>query len=219
VGVGAAIGQLQPAPRESVGQRGCIFLDAPHQPPVCVRRGNLERHGHRREFLRVRAALLAGKDRHVDALGQVLIRGHDDGPARPHEGLVRRAGDHIGNAHGIRIGARRRHACRMADVGQERRTTFVRDIRKELPVGRPGVGGKAGNDEPGPVLPREVAYLIVVEPARGLADAIADHPEALAGEVELAAVGQMAALVQVHAHHSVAGRAEGIVDGKIGGRA
>ena len=217
--VGAAVGQLQAAVLQAGSQRGRVFLDPPHHLPERLGARDLERHGHGGELLRVRAALLAGEDRHVDAVGQILVGGHDDGAARAAERLVGGAGDHIGDADRVGEGARRRHAGRVADVGQQHRADLVGDGAEELPVGRPGVRRKPADDHLRPVAPRQVADLVVVQLAGALADAVADHVVVFAREVELAAVGQVAALVQVHAHDRVAHIHDGVVDRQVGRRA
>ena len=219
VRVGAAVGQLEAAFRQPTGQSGRVLLDLPHHAPERLAGCDLESHGHRGEFLRVRPALLAGEDRQVDAARQILVSRHDDGAARAAQGFVRGAGEHVGDADRVGVGAGRRHAGRVADVSQQQRTDLVGDRPEKRPVGRPSVGGEPANDHLRPVAPRQVADFVVVEPARALAHTVADHVVAFAREVEFTAVGQVAALVEVHAHHRVARVHQGVVHRQVGGRA
>ena len=217
--VGAAVGQLEAALRQPFSQRRRVFLDLPHHAFEWLAGCDFERHGHRGELLRVRPALLAGEDRQVDAASQILVGRHDNGAARATERLVRGAGDHVGDADRVGVGAGRRHAGRMADVGQQQRADLIGDRPEKRPIRRPSVGGEPADDHLRPVAPRQVADFVVVELARAPAHTVADHVVALAREVEFAAVGQVAALVEVHAHHRITGVHQGVVHRQVGGRA
>ena len=149
--VGAAIGQPQPAFRQALGQERRVLLDAELQPLERVALRDLERHGHGGELLRVRAALLAGEDGHVNPAGQLLIGGQDARAARPAEGLVRGEADHVRDADRAGERAGHDHAGRVADVGQQDCADLVSDIGEGLPIGRPGVRGEAGDEHLGPV--------------------------------------------------------------------
>jgi hypothetical protein len=62
---------------------------------------------------------------------------------------------------------------------------------------------------------RLVHDAVVVEPALAV-HTVGHNPVATARDVELAAVGEVPALEQVHAHQRIACLHEGIVDGQIG---
>ena len=219
VTVGAAVGQLQATALQPFSQGSGVLLDPPLQPPEGLRLGDLESHAHGGEFLSMGSALLAGKDGHIYAIGQLLIGGHDDSPPRAAERLVGREGDDIGDAHGARESTGDDHARRVADVSQQQGAHLVGDVGKRLPVGRPGVGGKASDDHLGLVLVGQITDLVVIQPAGPPTDAIADDLIALAGKVELAAVGQVTALVEVHAHDHIASLDNSVIDGQVGRRA
>ena len=81
-----------------------------------------------------------------------------------------------------------------------------------------GIRRAAADDHLRPVLAGEVAHLVVVDELGVLAHAVVDGVEPLAGEVDLRAVGQVAAVRQAHRQHGVAGLDEGAVRGEVGAR-
>jgi len=182
---------------------------------ICSR--DLERHRHARKLLRMWTALFSWEYREVDPLSQVLVGRHDDSAARAAERLVGRARDDVGESERVRVRTCRRHASSVADVGKENRTHLARDLGEQLPVRRPGVGGETGYDHLGPVRASQVPDFVVIQSARRLVHPVAGDLEPLAREIKLAAVGEVAALKQVHAHDGVARFADRIVYGKVGG--
>ena len=83
-------------------------------------------------------------------------------------------------------------------------------------VDDPGVGGGAGHDGLGPVLPGQVADLVVVEALVALADPVGHEVVEPAAEVHRRAVGEVAALVEAHAEDGVARLEQGQVGGHVG---
>ena len=90
------------------------------------------------------------------------------------------------------------------------------DIRKGFEVNDAGIGGSAGNDHLGLVLVGQLPHLIIVDTVGHRIDTIGDHMIVLAGEVDRRAMGQMSALIQVHAHDGVAQLAQRLIDRIVG---
>ncbi len=103
----------------------------------------------------------------------------------------------------------------MGHIHEEISAHLVGDVGKGLEVDDTGVGGGAGNDHLGLVLPGQIADLVVVNVAP-VVQAIGHHMVVLAGEVYGRAVGQVSAVAQIHAQHGVAVLTQGLIDGKVG---
>ena len=86
--------------------------------------------------------------------------------------------------------------------------------RAEVDLARIGAG--AGHDQLRPVLLRQPGHLVEVDPLGVAADAVADDVVQLAREVQPHAVGQVAAVGQVHGQDGVAGLQAGEVDRHVG---
>ena len=104
----------------------------------------------------------------------------------------------------------------MGHVHQQVGAHGVGDIAEALPVHHPGVGGKAGDDQLGPVLLGQTLDLRVVNLPGGRVQTVLIGPVQLAGKVGLGAVGQVTAMGQAHAQHHIARFTEGHVDGGVG---
>ncbi len=81
---------------------------------------------------------------------------------------------------------------------------LVRDRAERREVDQPRVRRRAADDHLRLVLMRQFADLVVVDQLVVLAHPVSDGVEPLAGEVDLAAVGQVAAVRQAHREHGVA---------------
>jgi len=219
VGVGAAVGQLKALPAKGLGQGGGVLHNPLLQLAEGLGLGQFEADGLGGDDVDVRPALFAGEDAHLDSLGQVGVGGQDAGPARPAEGLVGGEGDHVGVADGGGEDAGRHQTGGVGDVGHEDGPDLVGDSAEGGPVHAPGIGAVAGDDEAGAVLQGQFADLVIVESAGGRVGLIGDHPVEAAGAVDRAAVGEVAAVGERHAHDHVARLAEGVVDGVVGGGA
>jgi hypothetical protein len=149
-------------------------------------------------------ALLTGKDRSVDLARQLLVGGQDAGAAGAVEALVRCEADDVGVADRARHDTRGDHARDVGDVGQEVGAHGVCDLAKARPVGHPGVGGVAGDDHLGFRLAGERLDGLIVQPLGGPVDAVGDNVVGHARAVDRAAMGQVPAVQQVHAHDGAA---------------
>ena len=154
VGVRPAVGQLQAAPLEPLGQGYTVLHDLMLQALVLLRLGDLEGHGDGGELVDVGPALLAGEDGGINQLGQGGVGGQDDRSPWAEDGLVGGESGDVSDAHRVGIGPGDGHARRVGDVGHEEGPAGVGDLAELLPIRRPGVGGVAGDDDLGPVLQR-----------------------------------------------------------------
>ena len=104
-------------------------------------------------------------------------------------------------------------------VGDDRRADGATDVAHALEVEDAGIGAGADHDHLRLVLVRQPLELVVVDPLIVLADAVGDDRVELAGEVERMAVGEMAAVGEVHAEHGVARLQQREIDRHVGLRA
>ena len=89
------------------------------------------------------------------------------------------------------------------------------DLPKGLEVDDPGIGGGTGQNHLGLVLLGQVAYLVVVNVTL-VVDTISHDVIILAGEVDRRAVGQVAAVGQVHAEHGVTHITQSLIHRVVG---
>ena len=87
---------------------------------------------------------------------------------------------------------------------------------ERLGVDDAGVGGGAGDDHLRPLAHGEVADLVVVDALVARRDAVGDEVVEAARDVDRRAVGEVAAVVEAHAQHRVAGLEQGEVDADVG---
>ena len=115
-----------------------------------------------------------------------------------------------------RVQARGDEAGDVGDVGHDEGARGVggRPHRREVDGARVGRG--ADHDDLRLVLDREALQLLVVDPLVLLAHAVGHDLEVLAGEVQRVAVGEVAAVGEVHPEDRVAGLARRHVDGGVG---
>ena len=79
-----------------------------------------------------------------------------------------------------------------------------------------GVGGPAGDDDRGALAQGGLAHLVHLDAHGGLVHAVGGGVVVLAGEVDLHAVGEVAAVGQGQAQEGVAGGGQGVEDGGVG---
>ena len=161
-----------------------------------------------------RAALRDREDAAVDLAGVVGVAEHE-AAARAAQRLVRRAGDELGVAHGGGVDAGGDEAGDVRHVGHVHCADAVGDLAGALEVDAARVGRRAGHDELRPVLLGKARHLLVVDGLALAVDAVGDELEEAAAEVDVAAMGQVSALVEPHAHDRVAGLEHGEVDGHV----
>ena len=171
-----------------------------------------------RHHVHQRSALHAGEDRLVDGRAEFLLR-QDDAGARTAQRLVRGGGDDVGVLAGVGMQARGHQSGDVRHVHQEDGAHGIGNLAEAREIESARIGAGAGDDHLGLVLLRQALQFVVIDALVFLAHAVGDHLVRLAGEVELMAVGQMAAVRQVEAHDGVAGREHGGVRGLVGLRA
>ena len=158
-----------------------------------------------------RAALGAGEDGRVDALGNVFVVGQDQAAPGPAQGLVGGGGHHVGVGHRILVHAAGHQARNMGHIHHEHGAVAVGDLAQ---LG-PGIGGSTGHQQFGTDLGHLLGQGVVVDEAV-FVHAIRNKVVVLAAHVHRGTVGQMTALGQVHAHDGVAHIEQGKVDGQVG---
>ena len=89
-------------------------------------------------------------------------------------------------------------------VAPEQRADLVGDLAELPGLDRPRIGGAAAEDHLRPVLLREREHLVVVDEARLPRDAVVDDRVEPPREVDLEAVGQVAAVIEPEREHRVA---------------
>jgi hypothetical protein len=100
-------------------------------------------------------------------------------------------------------------------VHHEDRADLVGHRPERREVDQPRDGRAATDDHPRAVLEGQVADLVVVDVLGGRRDAVVDGVEPLAGEGDLGAVGEVAAVRQAHGQHRLARLDERAVGGQV----
>ena len=116
---------------------------------------------------------------------------------------------------GGRVHARRHEPRDVGDVRHQERADLVGDRAEGGEVDGAGVGGRAALDQLRAMLAREVAQLVEVDLLPVPAHAVGHDLVELAREVDGAAVGQVAAVVEVHREDRVARAQERLVDRRV----
>ena len=114
-------------------------------------------------------------------------------------------------------------AGRVGGVEHEPGPHRVGDLAEGQRVDDPGVGGRAGHDQRGPLAAGQVGHLVEVDDlARlvrvvgGRRHPVGDEAPDLGGDAGRRAVGQVAAVVEPHGQDGVARLEQGLVDGQVG---
>ena len=125
--------------------------------------------------------------------------------ARAGERLVRRRGDEVAVLDRVRVQPGGDEPGEVGHVAHEQRADLVGDLAEAVGLDRARVGGAAADDQLRPVLLREREHLVVVDDVRLARDAVVDDRVEPAGEVDLEAVRQVAAVVEPQREDRVAG--------------
>ena len=104
----------------------------------------------------------------------------------------------------------------MGHIHEEIGAYLVGNLPESLKINDPGIGGGAGNDHLGLALFGQVADLVIVDAVGFGVHAIGDNLVVDPRIVHGAAVGQVAAVVQVHSHDGVSHVAQGLVHCVVG---
>ena len=100
--------------------------------------------------------------------------------------------------------ARRDKSRDVRHVHHEVRPHGVRDLAHALEINKSRIGARAGDDELGSVALRRLKHLVVVDDLGLRLHAVEGRVEVLAGDGRPGAVGEVAAVAEIHAHYGVA---------------
>ena len=213
--VGTAGHQLDAAFLQSCGQSLSVLHDLAGVLLELRLEGLAEADGLGGDDVLQRAALGAGEHGRVDALGNDRVVGQDQAAAGAAQGLVGGGGHHIGIGHRALVLATGHQTGNVSHIHHQECAVAVGDLSNLLKVDGTGVSGCTGHDQLGAHLLDLLFQLGVVDHAIGI-DAVGNKVVVLAGHVHGGAMGQMAALGQIHAHDGIAQIQQGEVDGQVG---
>ena len=213
--VGAAGDEAVAAIEEFVGEGLGVFDDLAGVGFELGFEGFTEGDGLGGDDVHEGTALEAGEDGGVDFFSPVgLAHGH--AAARAAEGFVGGGGDEVGEGDGGGVVAGGDKAGDVGDIGHEEGTDFFGDFGEGGPIPGAGVGAGTGDDEFGFVFEGDFADIGHVDAFGLLVEDVVDGFEPFAGHVDVLAVGEVAAVVEVEAHDGVAGGEGGEEDGLVG---
>ena len=209
--VGAPGDEAQAAVGHALAEGAAILHHVLHINTVIGAQRLAEGHGLAGDDVHERAALSAGEDGLVDLRSQLVRVREDEATARTAQGLVARGSDDVGVGHRARVQPRGHEARDVGHVHHEIGAHLMGDFRHALEVDEARVGRGAADDDLRAALLRDALELVVVDGLGLGIHAVGDDVVQKTGEVHGAAVGEMAAVVEAHAEHRVAG----LDDGKI----
>ena len=140
----------------------------------------------------------------------------DHSAARAAQRLVGGGRDDVGVCERARVAAAGNEAGEVGEVDEVDGAGLPGDLAEGLEVDGARVGGSSGNDQAGPIAQHRVAHHVEVDAAVRFAHAVGSDLEEAAAEVDGRAVGEVAAVAEVHPHDGVAGIQEGEVGGHVG---
>ena len=179
-------------------------------------RGELEGHRLGGDHVLERPALLAGEHRRVDLLGQLRLA-QDRPAARAVERLVGRGRDHVRAVRArVRMQPRRHQAGEVRHVDHQQRAHLVGDLAKAREVELARVRRPARQQQLGPVLAREAGHLVHVDDRVGLAHVVGDRLIQPSRHVRLAAVREVAAVIQRQAEEAVPRLKQRVIHRRVG---
>ena len=114
------------------------------------------------------------------------------------------AGNNVGVRHGVGVQSCRNKPCDVRHIHHQICADFVGNLAEACKVDHARIGTCACNDNLGFVLQCNAFHFVVVYRFRDGVDAICNHVEILAADVDGTAMGKMSAVGQVHAHDCVA---------------
>ncbi len=166
--------------------------------------GDLQRDGLGGDDVHEGPALLAREDSPVDVCSQLLLA-EDHPAARAADRLVDRRGDDVGVGNGAGVLARGDQPGEVRHVDHQLGVDGIGDLTERREVELPRICRPAGDDHLRLVLLGEPRDLIHVDEVVLAAHVVGDDLVELARDVQLHPVGEMAAVVERHAHDRVAG--------------
>ena len=161
------------------------------------------------------AALHVGEHGEVNLAAQFLL-GEDHAAAGAAQGFLGGGRNDLGMGEGRRVGAAGDEAGNVGHVHHEQRAHGIGDGAEAGEVQHPRVAAATGDDELGVVFFGQPLHLVVVDGLGIAVNAVGHEVVEVAGEVDAGAVGEVAAHVQLHTEHGVAGFQDGEVGGHVG---
>ena len=161
-----------------------------------------------------RAALGAREDGLVDLLGNLLAVGEDQTAPGAAQGLMGGGSHHIGIGHRALMIACCHQTGDVGHIHHQQRAVVMGNLSDPLEVNGTGIGRSTGHHQLRLYLGHLLGHLVIVDEAL-VVDAVGNEVIVLAGHIHGAAVGQMTALAQIHAHHRVAQIQQAKVNGHI----
>ena len=214
---GAARHDAQPPVHELLGHDRRILHDLLLIGLEFRRERFAQRHGLRGDDVHEGTALHAREDRGVDLLFKVGTH-EDHAAARTAQRLVGGRGHNVGVSERRRVDARGDEARIVRHVDHQESADLMRNFRKALEVDPLRIGRCPGHDELRLIFLRETLDLVDVD-FLGFVQAVRNAMEVLAGEIEVHAVREVAAVGERKPHERVARLKEPEEDGGIGLRA
>ena len=150
-----------------------------------------------------RTALHAREYRFIDGFA-ILFLAHDDAAARSAKSLVGGGGHDICPRHRARIFTACDKAGEVCHIDHEECADFMGDRCNAFEVDDAGVCTGAADDELRLDFLRGLFHGFIVQKFIFFSDAVRNDIEIIAGNIDRAAVRQMTAIREVHAHHGVA---------------
>ena len=181
--------------------------------------GDPEGHGLGRDDVLERPALLPGEHRRVDLLG-VLLLAQDDPGAGTAERLVGGRGDDVGavlDRAGVQPGGD--ETGEVGHVDHQQRADLVGDLAKAREVELARIGRPARQQQLRTALAGDAGDLVHVDQAAVAVDLVGGDLIQPAGDVDLHAVGEVAAVGEREPHDRVPRLEQRVVDGGVGLRA
>ncbi len=126
------------------------------------------------------------------------------------------AGYHIGMGDGAGVNSRRHKPGNVSHVHHQVCAAFPGDGPEFLKIYDTGIRGGSRNYHFGLMAESKLPDLVVIRQSCFRIYAVGNYVIQLTGKVGRAAVGKMAAMVQIHAENSVAGLAQGQIYRKVG---
>ena len=148
---------------------------------------------------------MPGKTRGINLLGERLIVGQRQPAARSAQGFMGRARHDMGMRERAWMSATCDQPGKMRHIDEQQRSDFIGDFTEASEVPIPTIGRTAGNDQLWFGTPGNFCDLVHIDGFVGFAHAVGLNVEPLARHVDLGAVREVSASVEIKAHKRFAG--------------
>ena len=162
-----------------------------------------------------RAALGSGEDSLVDGLG-ILFTAQDHTAAGTAQGLVGGGSHKISKGDGAGMLTGGHQAGDVRHIHHQQGADFVRDFPQFLEINHAGISGSACDDHLRLAFQGNTADVFVIDHLGFGRNAVRNKIEIGTGHIHRAAVGQVTAVGQSHAHHRVTGLQHGEINSHVG---